>query len=110
MNQPFFLLYADDTALIAGTEEDLKILLDRVTAECNNIELKINTTETKVMVISKNKVQTNIISDNVRINQLHTHRYLGRVINDKMDSKVEIKARIELARSACFVVAKLTNI
>jgi hypothetical protein len=34
--------YADDTALIAGTKEDLKILLDRVMAECNNMELKIN--------------------------------------------------------------------
>jgi hypothetical protein len=92
--------YADDTALIAGTEQDLQILLDRVMAECNNMRLKINTTETKVMVISKNNVQTNIISDNVRINQVHTHRYLGCIINDKMDCKVEVKARIEVARSA----------
>jgi hypothetical protein len=68
--------YADDTALIAGTEEDLQILLDRATAECNNMGLKINTIKTKVMVIGKNNVQTNIISDNVRINQAHTHRYL----------------------------------
>jgi hypothetical protein len=58
------------------------------------------TTKTKVMAVSKNNVQTNIISDNVRINQVHTHRYLGCVINDKMDCKVEIKARIEMARSA----------
>jgi hypothetical protein len=72
------ILYANDTALIAGTEEDLQILLDRVTAECNNRGLKTNTTKTKVMVISKNNVQTNIISDNVRINQVHTHRYLTR--------------------------------
>jgi hypothetical protein len=67
------------------------------------MELKINTTKTKVMVFSKNNVQTNIISDNVqtniisdnvRINQVHTHRYLGHIINDKMDCKVKIKTRI----------------
>jgi hypothetical protein len=75
--------------------------------------LKINTTKTKVMVISKNNVQTIIISDSMRINQVHTHRYLGCLINDKMDCKFEIKARTELLISAFinlkpfFVVTKL---
>ena len=43
------LRYADDTTLMAKTEEELKSLLMKVKEESENIGLKFNTHETKIM-------------------------------------------------------------
>ena len=43
------LRYADDTTLMAETEEDLKSLLMKVKEENENVALKFNTQKTKIM-------------------------------------------------------------
>ena len=43
------LLYADDIALIAGTEDDLQCMLDKLYSYCQRWRLKINTTKTNVV-------------------------------------------------------------
>ena len=43
------LRYADDTALMAESEEELKSVLMKVTEESENIGLKLNTQKTKIM-------------------------------------------------------------
>ena len=43
------LRYADDTALMAESEEELKSLLMKVKEENENIGLKLNTQKTKIM-------------------------------------------------------------
>ena len=43
------LRYADDTILMAESEEELKSLLVKVKEESENIGLKFNTHETKIM-------------------------------------------------------------
>ena len=44
------LRYADDTTLMAGSEEDLKSLLMKVKEESENVGLKLNIQKTKIMV------------------------------------------------------------
>ena len=46
------LRYADDTTLIAESEEELKILLMKVKEESENVGLKLNIQETKIMTSS----------------------------------------------------------
>ena len=44
------LRYADDTTLMAESEEDLKSLLMKVKEESENVGLKLNIQKTKIMV------------------------------------------------------------
>ena len=44
------LRYADDTTLMAESEEELKSLLMKVTEESKNVGLKLNIQKTKIMV------------------------------------------------------------
>ena len=41
--------YADNTTLMAESEEDLKSLLMKVKEECDNVGLKLNIPKTKIM-------------------------------------------------------------
>ena len=43
------LRYADDTTLMAGSEEKLKSLLMKVKEETENVGLKLNIQKTKIM-------------------------------------------------------------
>ena len=43
------LRYADDTTLMAESEEELKILLMKVKEESENVDLKLNIQKTKIM-------------------------------------------------------------
>ena len=43
------LRYADDTTLVAGSEEELKSLLMKVKEESENVCLKLNIQKTKIM-------------------------------------------------------------
>ena len=46
------LRYADDTSLMAESEEELKSLLMKVKAESENVGLKLNIQKTKIMAFS----------------------------------------------------------
>ena len=48
-----FIRYADDTALIADSEEKLLLLIERLVEASEQKGLKLNASKTKVMVISK---------------------------------------------------------
>ena len=52
--------YADDTVLIADTEEKLQRLVDRLDEECRGVGLKINMDKTEVMGVTKRKEQLRI--------------------------------------------------
>ena len=46
------LRYADDTTIMAESEEELKSLLTKVKEECEKVGLKLNIQKTKIMVSS----------------------------------------------------------
>ena len=48
------LRYADDTTLMAESEEELKSLLTKVKEESEKVGLKLNTQKTKIMVSGPN--------------------------------------------------------
>ena len=45
----FYLRYADDTTLMAESEEELKSLLMKVNKESEKVDLKLNIQKTKIM-------------------------------------------------------------
>ena len=103
------LRFADDTILLACSEEDLQNLLTSINKQSEKMGLKINENKTKIMKISKIKQPyiSNININNKPIEAVNSITYLGRQFNHILDHSVEIKKRIGMAKSSFL---KLKNI
>ena len=86
------LRYADDTTLMAESEEELKCLLMKVTEESEKIGLKLNIQKTKIMVpcpITSWEIDGETVSDFI---------FLGSKITADGDCSHEIKSCLLLGR------------
>ena len=91
------LRYADDTTLMAETEEDLKILWMKVKEESEKVGLKLNIHKTKMMVSGP------IISweiDGKRVETVSAFILGGSKITVDSVCNQEIKRRLPLGRKA----------
>ena len=96
------LRYADDTVLIAESEEELQKLVDRVKEGSLEYGLEMNTKKTKTMVIRRNvkeEAKVNIKVDGVILEQVESYQYLGQLITDDGRCEKEIRRRIGIART-----------
>ncbi|GFR82210.1 retrovirus-related Pol polyprotein from type-1 retrotransposable element R2 [Elysia marginata] len=55
------LRYADDTVLIANSQENLQALLSVVTYESESMGLQLNARKTECMVVSKKQVKSHCV-------------------------------------------------
>ena len=95
------LRYADDTVLIASTNEDLQRMVDVVSRESTKMELSLNVKKTECMSISKNK---NLPVCNLKINgksikQVERFNHLGSTITSDGRCDEEIKENCSLQTS-----------
>ena len=94
------LRYADDTTLMAESEEDLKRLLMKVKEESEKVGLKLNIQKTKIMAsgpITSWQIDGETVSD---------FNFWGSKITADSDCSHEIKRRLLLGRK---VVTNLDN-
>ena len=115
------LRYADDTILMAESEEELKSLLMKVKVESENVGLKLNIQKTKIMasgpIISRQidgeTVETvsdfiflgsKIAADGDCSNEIKRHLLLGRKVMTNLDSVLKSRD-ITLPRKVCLVEA-----
>ena len=93
--------YADDTVIIADTEEKLQSLLDRLNVECRAMGLKINIGKTEVMGVTKRKEQlrVNVNIDGQAVKQVRSFRYLGALVDEDGRCDAEIRSRIGMAKA-----------
>ena len=78
------LLYADDLALIADTEEDLQKLLDALSKWCKDNEMSINIDKTKVVHFrnpAESRTAFSFSCGNQTIDVTNSYRYLGLTID-----------------------------
>ena len=86
------LRYADDTTLMAESEEELKSLLMKVKVESEKVDLKLNIQKTKIMksgTITSMQIDGETVSDFI---------FLGFKITADGDCSHEIKRRLLLGR------------
>ena len=86
------LRYADDTILMAESEEDLKSLLMKMKEESENVGLKLNIQKTKIMAsgpITSWEIDGETVSNFI---------FLGSEITEDGDCSHEIKRRLFLGR------------
>ena len=96
------LRYADDTTLMAESEEELKSLLMKVKEESENVGLKLSIQKSKIMASSP------IISWQIEGETVETvtdFLFLGSKITADGDCSHEIKWRLLLGRKAMINLA-----
>ena len=96
------LRYADDTVLLAESEEELQTLVNAVKEGSLKYGLEMNTKKTKTMVIRKDineVVNVKIKVDGVILEQVEKYQYLGQIITEDGRCENEIKRRIQIART-----------
>ena len=92
------LRYADDTTLLAETEEGLKMLLDRVKQESEKAGLRLNIKKTKVMVTSSELEEFMIRDETVEV--VDSFIFLGAKIEKDGGCRSEIIRRIAKGKAA----------
>ena len=89
------LIYADDTTLLAESEEELKRLLMKVKGENEKGGLKLNISKTKIMASG---AITSWHIDGETMETVHDFTFLGSKITADGDCSHEIKRRLLLGR------------
>lgn len=101
------LRFADDTTLIAGSQEEILELLKRLEDVSALYGLNINYNKTKIMIIDRehnNYPETRSIGHCEVVNSFV---YLGALIENTGGCECEIRRRIQLARSAMTQLNKI---
>ena len=97
------LRYADDTTLMAESEEELKSLLMKVKEESENVGLKINIQKTKIMASGP---ITSWQIDGETVETVSDLIFLGSKITADGDCSHEIKRRLLLGRKFMIAYSK----
>ena len=94
--------YADDTILLADSEEGLQRLFNKLAFESERYGLSINAKKTKTMTISKTEPapKCSLKHGSTNIEQVSQFNYLGSLVTFDGRTKKEIRRRISIARSA----------
>ena len=92
------LRYADDTALLAESEEELKTLLMKVKEESERVGLKLNIQKTKIMKIMASGPVTSWEIDGETVETVSDFIFLGSKITADGDCSHEIKRHLLLGR------------
>ena len=117
--------YADDTTLMAESEEEVKRLLMKVKEESENFSLKLNILKTKIMTsglitsweIDRETVETvsdfiflgsKITADGDCSHEIKRHLLFGRKVITNLDSILKsrdilLPTKIHLVKAKCFI-------
>ena len=104
----FVLLYADDTIVLAETQEDLQEAMHGMREYCNKFHLSINTSKTKVMVFSRGKIRNKPViyfGDHI-LEVVFEYVYLGVTLSYNGSFNKAVKRLNDIATRAMFELIK----
>ncbi|KAK9395647.1 hypothetical protein NXF25_019008 [Crotalus adamanteus] len=96
------LLFADDCALNAGSEQEMQASMDKFAAACDNFGLFINTKKTEVMYQPVPKAQyqePTITVKGQKLQAVDQFTYLGSTLSRAVTIDIEVNCRIAKASS-----------
>ena len=97
------LIYADDCALLAHSEECLQRFVDAFAAACKRFGLTISIKKTEVMLQTTPhapRAEPRITIDNKPLSVVKRFTYLGSIVSDDCSLEPEIEARLKRASAA----------
>lgn len=86
--------FADDIPMIADSEENFKRLLlnlDKTLKHDHN--MKVNKTKTRILVCSRQQIESNIKIDNIKLENAHSFTNLGCKITNERKNTLDISCR-----------------
>ena len=93
------LRYADDTTLLFESKEDLMELLTRIQHLSKKKGWLLNTRQTKIMVVDKNRTDDHkFILNGEELEEVKSFVYLGSFINTEVSCMPEVNRRLCMAQ------------
>ena len=107
----FCLLYADDTVVLAESPKELQAALDAVHGYCQEWQLQVNITKTKVIIFSRGKVKKvpTFLFGNEPLEVVHEYTYLGTVFSSNGSMKPAVLKQLAQANRALFKVCSMIS-
>ena len=81
------LRFADDIDGLAGSEEELKSLMDNLLRAVKSFGMEINADKTKIMTNNPEGFNTNISVDGQVLETVGSFKYLGTIVSDEGSTK-----------------------
>uniref|UniRef100_A0A669EXX2 Reverse transcriptase domain-containing protein n=1 Tax=Oreochromis niloticus TaxID=8128 RepID=A0A669EXX2_ORENI len=91
------LLFADDVVLLASSGEGLQLALERFAAECEAAGIRISTSKSEAMVLSRKRVECPLRVGDEFLPQVEEFKYLGVLFASDGRREPEIDRRIGAA-------------
>ena len=88
------LLFADDLAFLAESQAELQLMLSRFETECGQACMRISTSKTEAMVVSRAPSQCTLHVSGVPLKQVERFKYLGFTFTSDGKTDTEIDSRI----------------
>ena len=88
------LLFADDLVLLSSTESGLQCALNSLADACNTAGMKISTTKTEVLHLSRNPDQCVLQVNGATLKQVEKFKYLGVAFTSDRRQDEELDTRI----------------
>ena len=98
------LMFADDTVLLAETEEDLQHNVEEFSEAVKRHRLAMNTEKTTTMVFSRKQVDCSVEVDGRKLENVGKQTYLGVILSEDGRMECELEKRIGAALSAAGAV------
>ena len=93
--------YADDTIILAESEQQLQHMIDKLGATCEQYGMAMNVKKTKTMIVEKTpEKQCEVNVKGQRLTQVKQYKYLGTTIENTGKCKTEVANRINQAKIA----------
>ena len=93
--------YADDTIILAESEQQLQHMIDKLDATCEHYGMAMNAKKTKTMIVEKTpEKQCEVNVKGQRLTQVKQYKYLGTTIEHTGQFKTEVAQRINQAKIA----------
>uniref|UniRef100_A0A8C6NIQ5 Reverse transcriptase domain-containing protein n=1 Tax=Nothobranchius furzeri TaxID=105023 RepID=A0A8C6NIQ5_NOTFU len=91
------LLFADDVVLLASSERDLQLSLERFAAECEAAGMRISSSKSETMVLIRKRVECLLRVRDEVLPQVEEFKYLGVLFTSEGKLEREIDGRIGAA-------------
>jgi hypothetical protein len=100
----FVLLYADDTIILGDSPNDLQNALHGLYAYCDEWQLQVNTSKTKIVIFSRGWIKRlpsfTFGEDSIEVQ--HDYNYLGATFNYNGSFQKHVSKQASLAKRALF--------
>src|SRR5678815_2204866 len=92
------------------SEESLRGLVERFGRVCKRRGLKVNVDKSKVMVVSKDSPQCEVMLDGEQLEQVPEFKYLGYVLDEKGTEDAECSRKVVNGRKVAGAIKSLVNV